>query len=86
MAVGRRDDEIRDLAVSINQMTETLSRYEDEVRRSERLRTLGQLGAGMAHQLRNAATGGGWRSSCTGGSVRPASPTNRWAWPCGSSG
>ena len=55
--VGRRDDEIRDLAVSINQMTEKLSRYEDEVRRSERLRTLGQLGAGMAHQLRNAATG-----------------------------
>ena len=38
-------------------MTEKLSRYEDEVRRSERLRTLGQLGAGMAHQLRNAATG-----------------------------
>ena len=55
--VGRRDDEIRDLAVSINQMTEKLGRYEDEVRRSERLRTLGQLGAGMAHQLRNAATG-----------------------------
>jgi signal transduction histidine kinase len=55
--VGRRDDEIRDLAVSINQMTGKLSRYEDEVRRSERLRTLGQLGAGMAHQLRNAATG-----------------------------
>ena len=55
--VGRRDDEIHDLAVSINQMTEKLGRYEDEVRRSERLRTLGQLGAGMAHQLRNAATG-----------------------------
>ncbi len=55
--VGRRDDEIRDRAVSINQMTGKLSRYEDEVRRSERLRTLGQLGAGMAHQLRNAATG-----------------------------
>jgi signal transduction histidine kinase len=55
--VGRRNDEIRDLAVSINQMTGQLSRYEDEVRRNERLRTLGQLGAGMAHQLRNAATG-----------------------------
>jgi signal transduction histidine kinase len=55
--VGRRDDEIRDLAVSINRMTGKLGRYEDEVRQSERLRTLGQLGAGMAHQLRNAATG-----------------------------
>lgn len=55
--VPTRDDEIRDLTVSINQMAERLSRYEEEVRRSERLRTLGQLGAGMAHQLRNAATG-----------------------------
>ena len=58
VAVARRDDEIRDLAVSINRMTERLSQYEREVRRSEQLRTLGQLGAGMAHQLRNAATGG----------------------------
>ena len=58
VAVGRRDDEIRDLAVSINRMTERLSQYENEVRRSEQLRTLAQLGAGMAHQLRNAATGG----------------------------
>jgi signal transduction histidine kinase len=55
--VGRVDDELRDLAVSINRMTERLGRYELEVRRSEQLRTLGQLGAGMAHQLRNAATG-----------------------------
>jgi signal transduction histidine kinase len=58
VGVGRVDDELRDLAVSINRMTERLSRYEREVRRSEQLRTLGQLGAGMAHQLRNAATGG----------------------------
>jgi signal transduction histidine kinase len=57
VAVGSRDDELRDLAVSINRMTERLSHYEREVRRSERLRTLSQLGAGMAHQLRNAATG-----------------------------
>ncbi len=58
VGVGRVDDELRDLAVSINRMTERLSQYEREVRRSEQLRTLGQLGAGMAHQLRNAATGG----------------------------
>ena len=57
VAVPPRDDEIRDLALSINRMTETLSQYEQSVRRNERLRTLGQLGAGMAHQLRNSATG-----------------------------
>jgi signal transduction histidine kinase len=57
LPVPRRDDEIRDLALSINRMTETLGHYEQSVRRNERLRTLGQLGAGMAHQLRNAATG-----------------------------
>ncbi len=55
--VPRRNDEIGDLALSINRMTEKLSRYEAEVRRSERLRTLAQLGFGIAHQLRNSATG-----------------------------
>jgi signal transduction histidine kinase len=53
----RRNDEIGDLTRSINRMTEKLGRYEDEVRRHERLQVLGQLGAGIAHQLRNAATG-----------------------------
>ena len=58
MPVTRRNDEIRDLTLSINRMAERLSRYENEVRRHEQLRILGQLGAGLAHQLRNAATGG----------------------------
>lgn len=57
VALGAVDDELRDLAVSINRMTARLGQYEREVRRSEQLRTLAQLGAGMAHQLRNAATG-----------------------------
>jgi len=57
VTVPPRDDEIAELARSINAMTEKLSHYEDEVRRNERMRTLGQLGAGMAHQLRNSATG-----------------------------
>ncbi|NUQ64705.1 MAG: HAMP domain-containing histidine kinase [Pirellulales bacterium] len=57
VAVPRRNDEIRDLAVSINRMTDQLTRYEAGVRRSERLRTLGRLGAAVAHQLRNSATG-----------------------------
>ncbi len=38
-------------------MVERLALYEADVRQNERLRTLGQLGAGIAHQLRNAATG-----------------------------
>ena len=58
LPVTRRNDEIRDLTISINHMAERLGRYENEVRRHEQLRTLGQLGAGLAHQLRNAATGG----------------------------
>ncbi len=52
-----RDDELRDLTLSINRMVEQLTRYEQQVRRSERLKTLGQLGAGLAHQLRNWLTG-----------------------------
>ena len=77
VAVSRRDDEIRDLTLSINRMAETLGRYEQSVRRNERLRTLGQLGAGMAHQLRNAATGA-WMAvelhqrQCPGGPEQPA--------------
>lgn len=57
MPAPRRDDEVADLATAINRMTEMLAQYEDEVRRSERLRTLGQLGGGIAHQLRNSVTG-----------------------------
>ncbi len=57
MPIPRRNDEIRDLVLSINRMTEQLQAYEAQIRQHERLRTLDQLGAGMAHQLRNAATG-----------------------------
>jgi signal transduction histidine kinase len=49
--------ELQELVRAINQMVERLGRYEEEVRRHERLRTLGQLSGGIAHQLRNAATG-----------------------------
>ncbi|MCE9546439.1 MAG: GHKL domain-containing protein [Planctomycetia bacterium] len=52
-----RDDEVRDLAVAINRMAEMLSAYEEKIRRTEQLRTLGQLGGGIAHQLRNSITG-----------------------------
>jgi signal transduction histidine kinase len=57
LPLGSRSDEIRDLGASINRMAAMLARYEEQVRRTERLRTLGQLGGGVAHQMRNAATG-----------------------------
>ena len=55
--IPSRDDEIRDLVTAVNQMAEKLTKYEEETRQSERLKTLGTLGGGIAHQIRNAATG-----------------------------
>ena len=57
IAVPPRDDEIADLVASINLMARQLENYEKEVRAGERMRALGRLGAGIAHQLRNSATG-----------------------------
>ncbi len=51
------DDEIRSLAGAVNRMAAMLAGYEKEVRRTERMRTLAHLGGGIAHQLRNSATG-----------------------------
>lgn len=57
LPVPPRNDELSDLSRSINRMAERLRQYEDQVRRNERLRTLGQLGSGIAHQIRNSVTG-----------------------------
>lgn len=51
------DDEVRDLSVAVNQTAEMLAEYEQQVRRAEQLRTVALLGAGLAHELRNSATG-----------------------------
>ena len=51
------DDEIRDLSAAVNRTAEMLAEYEQQVRRSEQMRTLTILGASIAHQLRNAVTG-----------------------------
>lgn len=51
------NDELRDLAVSVNEMAEQLTQLRDTVQKTERLRLLGQLGGGLAHQLRNGITG-----------------------------
>jgi len=52
-----RNDEIRELAIDIQQMAARLSQYEEQIRRAEQARTLTQVGASLAHQLRNSATG-----------------------------
>ncbi|QEH38398.1 Nitrogen regulation protein NR(II) [Aquisphaera giovannonii] len=54
---GNRPDEVRDLALSVNTMCGRLREMQGTIRRSERERLLAQVGAGLAHQLRNALTG-----------------------------
>jgi signal transduction histidine kinase len=57
MPLPRRNDELRDLTHSVNEMAQQLARYQETVRRSERERLLGQVSGGLAHQLRNGVTG-----------------------------
>jgi signal transduction histidine kinase len=57
LPVPARDDELRDLSMAVNSMSQLLAQYESHVRSNERLRTLDQLGGGIAHQLRNSVTG-----------------------------
>lgn len=57
MALPRRNDELRDLSGSVNDMAQQLAQLQETVRQTERLRLLGQVGAGLAHQLRNNVTG-----------------------------
>lgn len=54
---GQQQDEIRELALSVNAMSRQLRQMQQTVRQSERSRLLGQLAGGLAHQLRNAVTG-----------------------------
>jgi signal transduction histidine kinase len=51
------DDELRELGRSVNEMAQRLAQYEETVKRTERLRLLGQVSGGLAHQLRNGVAG-----------------------------
>ncbi|CAN5476485.1 HAMP domain-containing sensor histidine kinase [soil metagenome] len=51
------NDELRDLAASINSMADQLVRWQDAVHKTERLRLLEQVSGGLAHQLRNGVAG-----------------------------
>ena len=55
--VDRRRDELDELITSVNQMSAQLAGMRETIRQSERSRLLTQLAGGLAHHLRNAATG-----------------------------
>ncbi len=51
MPVPRRNDELRDLATSVNEMAAKLCSFQEAVARSERVRLLGQVSGGLAHRV-----------------------------------
>ncbi len=57
MPLPSADDELRDLTAAVNEMAVRLDRLQQAVQRTERLRLSNQLASGLAHQLRNGATG-----------------------------
>ncbi len=57
MIIPPEKDELRDLAQSVNRMAQQLAEFATRLSENERLKLLGQVGAGLAHQLRNATTG-----------------------------
>ncbi|MBL8794919.1 MAG: HAMP domain-containing histidine kinase, partial [Planctomycetia bacterium] len=57
MTLPRRNDEFRDLSQSINLMASQLAKLQETIKQTERLRLLGQVSGGLAHQLRNSVTG-----------------------------
>jgi signal transduction histidine kinase len=72
MPLAGRRDELRDLGQSINEMAARLAQLQEAVQKNERLRLLGQVSGGLAHQLRNGVTGAILAvqlhaRSCTGG-------------------
>src|SRR5580704_7249843 len=50
-------DEVYDLILSANRLSDRLASNQEEIARTERLRLLAQLAGGLAHQLRNSVTG-----------------------------
>jgi signal transduction histidine kinase len=50
-------DEVYDLILSANRLSDRLAANKEQIVRTERLRLLAQLAGGLAHQLRNAVTG-----------------------------
>jgi signal transduction histidine kinase len=57
MPLPQRNDELRDLSRCVNEMAQRLAQLHQTVQKNERLRLLGQVSGGLAHQLRNGVTG-----------------------------
>jgi signal transduction histidine kinase len=57
MPLPPSNDEICDLTRCVNEMAHRLAQLQETKRQSERLHLLGQVSAGLAHQLRNGVTG-----------------------------
>jgi signal transduction histidine kinase len=57
MPLPRHNDEMRDLAQSVNDMAQRLRELQERLQQTERLRLLGQVAGGLAHQLRNGVAG-----------------------------
>lgn len=57
MRLPHRNDELRDLAASVNHMAEQLQSLQGSLREAECWRVLGQMAGGLAHQLRNGVAG-----------------------------
>jgi signal transduction histidine kinase len=57
LPLSGRDDELRDLGRSVNDMTQRLAQLQETMQKTERFRLLGQVSGGLAHQLRNGVTG-----------------------------
>jgi signal transduction histidine kinase len=50
-------DELADLSRAVNELAGKLAQYREELAAAERLRVLGTVAGGLAHQLRNTAAG-----------------------------
>ncbi len=57
MPLPSLNDELRDLTHSVNEMAQRLAQFQETIRQTERLRLLGQVRGGLAHQLRNGVAG-----------------------------
>jgi len=57
VAVPERNDELRDLAESVNELARQLDELRRAIVRAERLSVLGRLSGGLAHNLRNDVAG-----------------------------
>ena len=57
LPIPARNDEVRDVAISVNELARQLDELRRAIARAERLSILGRLSGGLAHDLRNDVTG-----------------------------